>query len=158
MKELLTTYTIEQIIIFLFMIAVALKEGIELFKYFRDLIKNKNIEDINENNKGEIILKEIQEIKEELQIMRENYDSKFDSHSEKLDILIGSDREDIRAFIVSKHHFHTEHEHWIDDYTMDVLEKRYAYYKEEGGNSYIGQLMNEIRALPKHPPKTRLKE
>lgn len=158
MKELLTTYTIEQIIIFLFMIAVALKEGIELFKYFRDLIKNKNIEDINENNKGEIILKEIQEIKEELQIMRENYDSKFDSHSEKLDTLIGSDREDIRAFIVSKHHFHTEREHWIDDYTMDVLEKRYAYYKEEGGNSYIGQLMNEIRALPKHPPKTRLKE
>ena len=37
----------------------------------------------------------------------------------------------------------------IDDYSLDCLEKRYTHYVEEGGNSFIHDLMEDIRALPK---------
>ena len=40
-----------------------------------------------------------------------------------------------------------------DDYTMDVLEKRYVHYKDEGGNSYAAHLMADLRELPKNPPE-----
>jgi hypothetical protein len=32
------------------------------------------------------------------------------------------------------------------------LEKRYQHYAEEGGNSFIENFMNELRALPKQQP------
>ena len=37
---------------------------------------------------------------------------------------------------------------WIDDYSLDCIERRYKHYIDEGGNSFIGQLMIEIRKLP----------
>ena len=30
-----------------------------------------------------------------------------------------------------------------------LFRKRYRHYVDEGGNSYVADLMNEIRALPK---------
>ena len=41
---------------------------------------------------------------------------------------------------------------WIDDYSLDCIERRYKHYIDEGGNSFIGQLMIEIRKLPHQPP------
>lgn len=154
MKELLTNFSLEQIIFFLFIIAIALKEVIELIRYFFDLINK----EYKKNNKKETemqeLIREIKNIKQDVAVIKEN--NKV--YADQLKLLVGSDREDIRAFIVTKHHFFVENQHWIDDYSMDVLEKRFTYYKQEGGNSYVETLMNEIRALPKHPPKTRLKE
>ena len=37
----------------------------------------------------------------------------------------------------------------IDDFSLDCIEKRFAHYQDEGGNSFIAALMAEIRALPK---------
>lgn len=37
------------------------------------------------------------------------------------------------------------------------LEKRYVYYQQEGGNSFIEQEMNELHALPKRQYKNRVK-
>ena len=38
---------------------------------------------------------------------------------------------------------------YIDDFSMDAIEKRYDHYKAEGGNSYISDLMHDLRKLPK---------
>lgn len=35
------------------------------------------------------------------------------------------------------------------DYSLDCLEKQYVYYQQEGSNSFIGQEINELRALLK---------
>ena len=35
---------------------------------------------------------------------------------------------------------------------MECIEKRFAIYEREHGNSFVKGLMNEIRALPKRPP------
>lgn len=66
----------------------------------------------------------------------------------KIELLIASDRDDIRAWITKEHH-HFVRLGKIDDYSLDCIEKRYAHYTKEGGNSYVEDLMTEIRALPK---------
>ena len=67
--------------------------------------------------------------------------------SEELTRLRKSDRLAIKTWIKE------QHEKWIrlgciDNYTLDLLEERYAIYKEEGGNSWAKKLMDELRALP----------
>ena len=66
-----------------------------------------------------------------------------------LDMLIDSDRDDIKSFITMQHHHFVYEKKWIDDYSMDCLEKRYQHYEDEGGNSYVEHLMIELRSLPK---------
>ena len=68
-------------------------------------------------------------------------------------VFIESDKDDIKSWITEKHHFYCYERKWIDDYSMDCIEKRYGHYKDEGGNSFIEELMNELRSLPKTPPQ-----
>lgn len=66
-----------------------------------------------------------------------------------LDILFESDKDDIKSWIVEKHHFYCYEKGYIDDQMMDCLERRYSHYLDEGGNSYIHTLMEELRRLPR---------
>ncbi len=72
--------------------------------------------------------------------------------SKKIDMLIESDKDDIKAYITKEHHKFCYEKKWIDDFSLDCLERRYKHYEDEGGNSFIGGFMNELRALPKRPP------
>ena len=63
-----------------------------------------------------------------------------------------SEKDDIKAYITEKHHFFCYEKKWIDDHSLDCLERKNKHYKDEGGNSFIDGLMAEIRALPKQPP------
>ena len=73
--------------------------------------------------------------------------------SAKVDMLTASDKDAIKAFITREHHYFCYQKGWIDDYSLDCLERRYQHYVEEEGNSFVGQLMEEIRALPRQEPK-----
>ena len=70
----------------------------------------------------------------------------------KINILIDSDKDDIKSFITKEHHFYCYEKHWIDDYSLDCIERRYKHYQEENGNSFVADLMKEIRQLPKQEP------
>jgi hypothetical protein len=67
---------------------------------------------------------------------------------------VDSDKDDIKAFITDKHHYFCYERKWIDDYSMDCIERRYSHYKDEGGNSFIATLMDELKALPKQSPQS----
>ena len=47
------------------------------------------------------------------------------------------DKEDIKAFITLQHHKFVYEQEWIDDYSMECLEKRFAIYEREHGNSFV---------------------
>lgn len=68
---------------------------------------------------------------------------------ENITNLTASDKDDIKAWITEKHHHFCYEIKYIDDYSLDCIEKRYAHYVDEGGNSFIRTLMEEIRNLPK---------
>ena len=67
--------------------------------------------------------------------------------NEQIALLRESDKLSIKTWIKE------QHEKWIklgciDNYTLDLLEERYAIYAKEGGNSWAKKLMDELRALP----------
>ena len=75
--------------------------------------------------------------------------------SAKIDMLIDSDKDDIKSYITREHHYFCYQVGWIDDFSLDCLERRYEHYADEGGNSFIEGFMNELRALPKQSPQER---
>ena len=145
MTELLQEFSPSQIIMFIILLCLAFKEVIDFIDWFKGKI-----------SKRDETIKEKQDEKESLEERVETLEQKYDGHTEVLnniagnvDLLILSDRDAIKAYITSEHHRLCYEKHWVDDYTLDCLERRYGHYVDEHGNSFIEQLMNEIRALPK---------
>ena len=156
MLELLGTYSLTQIVTFIILLAIAVKEGITLVIWFKDFFKKK----FNNDMKNTVATKERNEqickIKEDMQTLIDSQEKIFkeiESFKQQLEMIIESDKDDIKSWITEKHHFYCYERKWIDDYSMDCIEKRYGHYKDEGGNSFIEELMNELRNLPKTPPQ-----
>lgn len=58
--------------------------------------------------------------------------------------------------MAEKHHFFVYKQGWIDDYSLDCLEKQYRHYRQEGSSSFIEQKMNYALFL-KNSIKNRVK-
>lgn len=141
MKDLLTSYSIEQILLFIFIIAIALKEGISLVNWFIDYFKKifKKGEK-NENLEDKVSTLYDMQIKQE---------TKMNKMCDNINILMESDRDNIKSWIVEKHHHFCYEIKAIDYFSLESIERRYQHYKAEDGNSYVATLMEELEALPK---------
>ena len=156
MLELLETYSFSQIIIFIIFLAIAIKEGITLITWFKDFFRKKFNDDMKNTVATNKQNEQIDKIKEDIQLLIDNQEKIFkeiELFKQQLEMIIESDKDDIKSWITEKHHFYCYEIKWIDDYSMDCIEKRYRHYKDEGGNSFIEELMNELRGLPKTPPQ-----
>ena len=167
MVELLTSYSLSEIIVFIILLAGAFKG----FSSFVDWIRLKRRKLTLDEMKPEELEKEInkERLEREKQIqeleLRRGKDSaelreqiggvatQVSDLTGKIDLLVESDKDDIKAYITREFHYFCEQKKWIDDYSMDCIEKRYGHYIEEKGNSFIAQLMEQLRALPRTPPK-----
>ena len=155
MKELLTNFSFGEIVLFVFAILLAVKEIIEVIKYFRDLINNGYDTKILKKEQVQFFIDTLEELKKDnAQTEQAISDLKeeLDSVNDKINMLTESDKDDIKGWIVSQYHYFMA-QGWIDDFSMDTLEKRYGHYVEEGGNHYIHTLMKELKALPKEKKK-----
>lgn len=141
MIDLLQKFSLEQILIFGVLLALAIKGVVSFFDWVQD--RNRKVakkinqpanmqEKINKNNK------QIQDLKKSIQLL-----------VKKVDLLIESDKDDIKAYITKEHHYFCYVQGWIDDYSLDCIEKRFGHYQEQGGNSFVQGLMEQIRELPK---------
>lgn len=140
-------FSLYEIILILVCVAAATKGLVSFAQWAWGNLKT--IFKKEENHKGEII-----NIKEQLTAQSKIMTAetkRLDDVQKGLEFLIESDREDIKAWITDKYHYFS-HKGWIDDYSLDCIEQRYARYVKEGGNSFIGDLMSKIRALPTEPP------
>lgn len=64
----------------------------------------------------------------------------------KVDLLMESDQQAIKAWIKA------QHDKWmpkkyIDNYTLQLLDTRYAIYVKENGNSWAEDMVNDLRSL-----------
>lgn len=143
MEELLASYSLHEIIIFLIIFSAAIKGAFDFWdwlkgKVYAHFTKEKNVEE--KDNKQDALIQEILQTQQALQ--EENKEIKT-----AINLLIESDKDSIKSFIVKEHHYYIQNG-WIDDYSLDAIERRYKHYKEEGGNSFVHTLMAELRALP----------
>lgn len=58
-------------------------------------------------------------------------------------------QENTRSFLIDSHHKFCYQYHKIDDLSLQSIERRYLYYKTDGGDTFIDHLMEEIRSLPR---------
>ena len=166
--ELLKNYHIGQILLIIVVIALAIKEVVEFIKWIKTNNQEKFDEGYNKKQK-DLILEKYEETNEEMQKRMANcYSSiegkidglakdmgqRMNGMEEQLRILTDSDMHDIKSWIVEKHHTYIK-KGWIDDFSMDIVEKRYSDYVKEGGNSYIHTLVEELRTLPHKPPENK---
>ena len=154
--SVLKDFPISEILLCIVGVLVLIKWIIEYFdwghkrtkdKYDQEAKQKTDIEDINEklNQNSEDIKMLIE--------MQKQQNEKIEQQNLRIELLIDSDKDDIKAFITEKYHYFVEVRGWIDDYSLDCLERRFQHYKDENGNSFVADLMSEIKRLPKHPPQ-----
>ena len=160
MLDLLQLYSLSDILIFLVIFAVGIKSFVtfwdwgvaRLRKIFHKESKEQEEKDrlrerLDDGNKKFKELFDIQEVQNQ----------QISQITDKIDLLIASDMDEIKSFITREHHYFCYQKGWIDDYSLDCIEKRYNHYKDEGGNSFVKGLMEEIRRLPKQPPEVKIR-
>lgn len=164
MIELLSMFSLSDIIIMLIMVAVAAKECLSLFGYFWGKIKSIFNKGYEIKDEKEELLERLDELTDYIKMNKEEhkdfsktvsniqkeYRTMFETQQKTLNKLIASDIEDIKSDIVKQYHHFTTKE-WIDDFSMDAVERRFARYEEEGGNSYVHTLVERLRQLPNEP-------
>lgn len=137
MLDLLKNYSLTDIIIFIVMLALAIKGLID----FYDWAKNR----LSKTTNKKYTEKEMQ--KKVLDTL-ESHNGQIEKMSKAINILINSDKDDIKAWITEKHHYFCYELGYIDDYNLQCIEARYIHYKEEDGNTFIDRFMEDIRNLP----------
>ena len=148
MAELITNYSWSEIILFVIAFAAAIKGVVTFWDWGKDrLRKVYDKEDKIEEIKS-LIVENTKQMNEFSNIQAQTIDE-IQHLKENITNLTASDKDDIKAWITEKHHHFCYEIKYIDDYSLDCIEKRYAHYVDEGGNSFISTLMEEIRNLPK---------
>lgn len=137
MLDLLKNYSLTDIAIFIVMLSFAIKGAVD----FYDWAKNR----LNKTTDKKYTDKEMQ--KKVLDTL-ESHSTQIDKMSKAINILITSDKDDIKAWITQQHHYFCYKLGYIDDYNLQCIEARYVHYKEEDGNTFIDGFMKDIRNLP----------
>lgn len=156
MEELFTKYSLTEIILFIFVFATSLKGFFTLWDYFYDKIRKHFKEETEEEQDKIDITKQLADISTQIEnintqhtLDRQELIKKIDETNATISVLLASDKDDIKSWITQQHHYFCYELKCIDDFSLDCIEKRYRHYVDEGGNSFVADLMNEIRALPK---------
>lgn len=161
MKELFENFTFSEIILFIILVLVAIREVWSLVEFFiekgrkklgKEKSKDKKESDlVNQlasfNDQIQSLLKQEKELSENIKSFKKENETRFKEIDNKLNLLTQSDKDSIKSWIVEKHHFFIE-QGWVDDFNMDAIEKRFTHYEQEGGNSYVHDLMMDLRKLP----------
>lgn len=144
MEKLFNAYTITEIIIFIILLAIAIKGFVTFFDWAKDRLTKK----FKKDSKQDQIENTVNKYLEQQNKMQEQ----LESIADRIELLILSDKEDIKAYITESHRKFCDLG-WIDNYHREILEKRFSYYRQEGGNSFILGFMEDIRDLPSRPPE-----
>lgn len=143
------------LIVVIIAIIICGAELIKAIKVWRDAGQAKIDKKVSEQQEEAEIKKGIQTILDRLDKLDERLDkmdARMAAAEKKLQELTESDMHDIKAWIVEQYHKFYNDLGWIDAFSAETLDRRYQDYRNEGGNSYVEQLMDRLHTLPMDPP------
>lgn len=152
MDEILTQYSITEILVFLFVLIASIKTTLNSMEYLWERISKifkKQQKDIEQQEDFTKHVQESEKQIKELYDLHTKTEENLNRIIDSIQLLINSDKDDIKAWVTEKHHYYCYEKKHIDDYSLDCIEKRYTHYRNEGGNSFVEDLMKDIRRLPK---------
>lgn len=146
---LLSQMSIESIILFVVAILVAAKALSEVvdWAYLR-LKKYFNVKTKRDENQEEII-----ERLDRIEKRSIERDKKVDSINTEIGLIKTRLQDSTRSYIIDKYHYYVQELGVIDEAALQDIERRYLYYKEGGGDSFIELRMEELRQLPVITPE-----
>lgn len=155
MEALLASYSIEEILLFLVLLFGAIKEGAGAIDWLKEKYNIKFNKDYKEIDKE----KELNNLNEKIDNLIIMFTERLEKLEQKIDVLTQSDKDDIKSWLVEKYTYYKENPSLpISQHTMDTIEKRYSHYKEEGGNSYIDEIIIPgLRAMAKEESRVSIK-
>jgi hypothetical protein len=150
MLDLIQQYSVSEIIIFIVILALAVKSFVDFVDWAKGKINNAfNIRSTKDQDKKNIIIR-LDKDEEKMDKLLKIYNEQ----NHLIQILIESDKDDIKSWITEQHHkFCYTKSKSIDAYSLDCIERRYNHYKDEGGNSFVSDLMNDLRNLNVYYPE-----
>ncbi len=141
MIQLFTRYSVSEVLLFIIVLAIALRKLID----FIDWARKRTRQAVYQAQKPIQLETTLDKHDKELELIKKQ----LNSIKELVNLLIESDRDDIKQSLTKDHHYFCYKLGSIDDYSLDCMEKRYSHYKEQGGNSFVKTLMQEVRMLPR---------
>lgn len=152
LQQLLSQYSVGEIITFIVILLLAAKQVIEFCDWVIKKVSNRDEKHLSQYEADKHLYERLDALEKNFTQMNEI----VTGMSSQMNLLIDSDKDAIKAYITEKHHHFCYEQLYIDDYSLDCLEKRYGHYIEEKGNSFIEKLMNELRELPHQSESERL--
>ena len=131
MLELLQTFSLSDILIFAVLFILALKGSVEFMDWLSD--------------RGFKFFKRRYQRPRQIEQSIKKMERTIELLCKKVDLLTQSDKDAIKAYITKEHHYFVYQKGWIDDYSLDCIERRFTHYNEQGGNSFIDDVEKEIR-------------
>ena len=141
MIQLFSHYSTGEVIMFIIILAIAIKE----FVQFKDWAKARTTQAVKQSQQPA----QLKQITEQHEEQINNIQTDIKDIKDSIKLLIESDKDDIKQSLTKDHHYFCYKLKSIDDYSLDCMERRYSHYTDEGGNSFVETLMNEVRALPR---------
>lgn len=146
---LLSQMSIESIILFVVAILVAAKALSEVVDWaYMRLKKYFNVKTKRDENQEEII-----ERLDRIERRSIERDKKVDSINTEIGLIKTRLQDSTRSYIIDKYHYYVQELGVIDEAALQDIERRYLYYKEGGGDSFIELRMEELRQLPVITPE-----
>lgn len=149
MLEILNKYSTGEIVSFLVAVAFAIKGVITFYDWGYDRLKRHFGKEKEEENLKEDFKKKYDALFDKLSEGQQELKDAIQKMQKEVNLLIDSDKDDIKAYITEKHHYFCYDLQKIDNYSLDCLERRYSHYIREHGNSFVETLMEDIRKLPR---------
>ena len=151
LTTLLSQYSLESIIIFIVLLIVAFKFVSESVDWLWQKVKKQVTQKNCEQGKIEEIDHYFQKIDKNFDRIYKRFDSideQAEKTNERLSFIEERQQENTRSYLIDAHHKFCYEIKAIDDINLQSMERRYMYYKTQGGNSFIDELMEEVRKLP----------
>jgi hypothetical protein len=129
-------------------------ELIKALRVWKEERTNRVNQQIEEQNQEQAQQNAIAELSSKMDLILEKLGSieeRLQKAENRLDKLTESDMHDIKAWIVDQYHKFFIGQGWIDAFSAETLDRRYEDYKDEGGNSYIDNLMAQLHTLSMDP-------
>ena len=166
MATLLTSYSVGEIILFIVILALAIKGLVEFSHWAWDKMKDRvhrsekpaqMVKDVRDEltKIEEANIKNLEELKARDNKLQEDIDCLkiiMDGLTDNVKLLINSDKASILAWITQQHHYYMRLG-WIDEFSLQTIEKRFEFYKKEGGNGFADDVMQDLRDLPNVSPR-----
>lgn len=147
-------YSLKDVLILITLCCIASKSIYDFCKWIKSVADEYAKGEHSKSKKEDSIQERFNKEERDIQVLKKNQDefrTSLEGIQASVDLLVRSDKNDIKAWLTEKHHFYCYEQGWIDDFNLDCCERRFECYTEEHGNTFVEQLMEEIRALPRKP-------